>query len=460
MSTETFARHTEIDAPVEEVFRWHERPGAFERLTPPWEKVEVLERAGGLENGARFALRLRAGPFKVPWVLEHRDFERDRQFRDVQVSGPFARWEHMHRFEEDGRLCDMQDRIEYTLPWGPLGELLGDRFVKTELERLFIYRHRTIKHDMARHRAVSSTPLRILVTGSSGLIGSSLVPFLTTGGHRVVRLVRAPPAGVLQEETLLWDPAAGRLDAAALEGFDAVIHLAGESLVGFRWTEARKARIRDSRINGTQLLCNTLASLKKPPRVLLSASAIGFYGHRGSEILHEESAPGSGFLAGLCRAWEQATKPAADRGIRVVHLRTGVALSPAGGALGAMIVPFLFGLGGPFGDGWQFMSWIAIDDVIGAIHHALVTDSLAGPVNVVGPYVAMNRDFAKTLGAVVGRPAFVRVPAFAARVAMGDVADELLLASARVEPRKLLDSGFIFHYPELEGALRHVLGRT
>jgi uncharacterized protein len=230
--------------------------------------------------------------------------------------------------------------------------------------------------------------------------------------------------------------------------------------VGFRWTEAKKARIRESRISGTQLLCNALASLKKPPRVLLSASAIGFYGHRGSEILHEESEPGTGFLSGLCRAWELATKPVSDRGIRVVHLRTGVVLSAAGGALGAMIVPFLFGLGGPFGDGWQFMSWIAIDDVIGAIHHALTTDTLAGPVNVVGPYVAVNRDFAKTLGAVVGRPSFLRVPAFVARVAMGELADELLLASARVEPRKLLDSGFIFHYPDLEGALRHVLGRT
>jgi uncharacterized protein len=460
MSTETFARHTEIDAPVADVFRWHELPGAFERLTPPWEKVEVLARTGGLENGSRATLRLRVGPFRVPWVLEHRDFERGRQFRDVQISGPFARWEHTHRFDEDGRVCDMQDRIEYALPCGPLGPVVCELFVKSELERLFIYRHRTIKHDMARHRAFTSPPLRILVTGSSGLIGSSLIPFLTTGGHSVVRLVRAPPAGATEGETVLWDPVAGRLDASALEGFDAVIHLAGEGLMGFRWTEAKKARIRDSRINGTRLLCEALASLKKPPRVLLSASAVGFYGHRGSEILHEESEPGTGFLAGLCRAWELATKPAADRGIRVVHLRTGVALSPAGGALGAMIVPFLLGLGGPIGDGWQFMSWIAIDDVVGAIHHALMTDTLAGPVNVVGPYVAANRDFARTLGAVVERPAFLRLPAFVARVAMGEVADELLLASTRVEPRKLIDSGFIFHYPELEGALRHVLGRA
>lgn len=460
MSSQSFVRRTHVDASADEVFRWHTRPGAFERLVPPWSSIRVLNRTDGIGNGARIVLRVRKGPVALPWILDHHDCIEGRQFRDVQVSGPFQRWEHIHRFEPDGdHACYLQDRIEYDLPFGTAGHLVANSYVKNELERCFVYRHRIIKNDIRIHAAHSGQPrLRILVTGASGFIGSSLIPFLTTGGHEVISLTRGPRIGI--QNTIPWEPDTGRIHPAALEGFDAVIHLAGESLNTLRWSNEKKKRIRDSRGLGTRLLCETLARLNRPPKVLLSASAIGFYGDRGGEILHEESDSGAGFLASVCRDWEAATKPAADAGIRVVNLRMGIVLSAAGGMLARLSAPFYMGLGGTFGSGWQYMSWIAIDDAVGAIHHALMTDKLSGPINAVGPYVAFNRDFTKTFGRVIERPAVCHVPAFAARALMGEVADEMILASARVEPRRLLDSGYVFLYPELEGALRHVLGRA
>lgn len=298
--------------------------------------------------------------------------------------------------------------------------------------------------------------MTILVTGSSGLIGSVLVPFLTTGGHRVTRLVRSQPRP--GEMAVRWDPVAGTLETAGLVGLDAVVHLAGENLAG-RWTAEKKARIRDSRVKGTRLLCESLARLAQPPKVLVCASAIGYHGDRGEELLQEESAPGSGFLAEVCRAWEASAEPAVQRGIRVVHLRFGVVLSPSGGALAKMLFPFRIGAGGILGSGRQYWSWIALDDAIGAIHHALTTDTLQGPVNVVAPHPVTNREFTKTLGRVLGRPTPFPMPAFAARLAFGEMAEELLLASTRVEPTRLLATGYRFRHPELEGALRHLLGK-
>ena len=300
--------------------------------------------------------------------------------------------------------------------------------------------------------------LRILVSGSSGLIGSTLVPFLTTGGHVVIRLIRSPRVGL--EDTIPWEPDTGSIQPAALEGFDAVIHFAGESLHALRWSDEKKRKIRDSRVRGTRLLCETLVKLKRPPKVLLSASAIGFYGNRGDEILHEDSDSGGGFLSSVCRDWESATKPAADKGIRVVNLRIGIVLSAAGGMLAKVLTPFRLGFGGTFGTGRQYMSWIALDDVVSAIHHSLMNDKLSGPVNFVSPHAARNREFTKALGRVLGRPTFCQVPSFVIRMAFGELADEMMLSSARVEPRRLLDTGYVFHYPEMEGALRHVLGRT
>jgi uncharacterized protein (TIGR01777 family) len=299
--------------------------------------------------------------------------------------------------------------------------------------------------------------MKVLVTGSTGLVGSALVPLLTSQGHEVVRLTRTPNGSGTVDVT--WDPERGVIDAGRLEGLDAVIHLAGENIASRRWSDEQKSRIRDSRVQGTRLLATTLAGLTRRPRVFVAASAIGYYGDRGESVLTETSAGGSGFLAGVCRQWEAATEPAAGAGIRVVNLRFGVILSARGGALGQMLTPFRLGLGGRIGTGRQWMSWIAIDDAIGATAHALATDSVRGPVNGVAPNPVTNRDFTKTLGRVLGRPTVFPMPAFAARLAFGEMADELLLSSARVEPRVLLESRYKFRDGELEGALRHVLGR-
>jgi len=296
--------------------------------------------------------------------------------------------------------------------------------------------------------------MRVLVTGSSGLIGSALVERLRAGDHEVTRLVRREPRP--GEAEVAWDPAAGAVDAAGLEGHDAAVHLAGESIAG-RWTARKKARMRDSRVGGTRLLCEALAGLDRAPAVLVAASAIGVYGDRGDEVLTEQSAPGGGFLAQLCREWEAATRQAADAGIRVAHLRLGVVLSRRGGALARMLLPFRLGLGGVVGSGRQWWSWVALDDVVAAAEHALATASLSGAVNVVSPHPATCREFTKALGRVLARPTLVPLPAFAARLALGEMADALLLASARVVPEELLDSGFAFAHPQLEPALRHVL---
>lgn len=297
--------------------------------------------------------------------------------------------------------------------------------------------------------------MRVAVTGSSGLVGSALVPFLTAGKHQVTRLVRSKPAA---SGSAHWDPAAGRVEAAALEGLDAVVHLAGENVTG-RWTAAKKARIRDSRVQGTRLLAETLACLQQPPKVMVCASAIGYYGNRGDELLREESPPGSGFLADTCREWEAASQAAEQKGIRVVRLRIGLVLSPAGGALARMLPPFKLGLGGRIGAGQQYMSWISLDDLVGVIHHALATESLRGAVNAVAPRPVTNLEFTKTLGRVLGRPTVFPLPAFVARLGFGEMADELLLASACVEPARLESTGYSFRTPELEGALRHLLGK-
>ncbi len=300
----------------------------------------------------------------------------------------------------------------------------------------------------------------VAVTGASGLIGSALVTGLTSAGHRVVRVVRgAGAASVAGQRLARWDPESGALEPSALAGADAVVHLAGESVAGGRWTEAKKRRIRSTRVDVTRRLAEALPRLERPPRLLVSASAVGYYGDRGSEILREDSSPGPGFLAEVCREWEAATDPAARAGIRVVRLRIGMVLSRRGGALGAMLTPFRLGAGGPVGSGVQWVSWIAIDDLVGAILHALATESLAGPVNAVAPEPVTNRELARTLGRVLRRPALLPLPAVAARLLFGQMADELLLASARVEPARLRATGFTFRHARLEDALRHELGR-
>lgn len=300
-------------------------------------------------------------------------------------------------------------------------------------------------------------PERVIVTGASGLIGASLTASLAAAGHRVDRLVRREPASGSSE--IRWDPGAGVLDPVPLEGAGAVVHLAGESVAAGRWTAARKAAIRRSRVEGTRLLAETLARLDRPPGVLVSASATGYYGAAGDEPLTEASAAGAGFLAEVCRAWEAATEPAARAGIRVVTLRIGLVLAARGGALGQMLVPFRLGLGGVVGTGRQWMSWIALGDLIGAILHLLGAGDVAGPVNAVAPGPVTNREFTRTLGRVLGRPTLAPLPAPLVRLLFGEMGQTLLLDGARVLPARLLASGFRFLAPDLETALRRELGR-
>lgn len=297
--------------------------------------------------------------------------------------------------------------------------------------------------------------MKVVVTGSRGLVGSAFLSSLTAGGHQAVRLVRGHSA----PGEFLWDPEKGSVDTQAFAGADAVVHLAGENIAAGRWTESRKLRIRDSRVGGTRVLAEAQARLERKPRVLVCASAIGFYGDRGDETLTEASSAGSGFLPEVCKEWEAASRPAAQAGIRVAQLRFGIVMTPKGGALQKMLLPFQMGAGGRLGSGRQWFSWVALDDVVGALHHAMLTEGLAGPVNVVAPNPVTNAEFTKTLGRVLRRPTVAAVPAFAARALFGEMADALLLSGARVSPRRLLDTGYRFLYPDLEGALLHVLGR-
>lgn len=296
--------------------------------------------------------------------------------------------------------------------------------------------------------------MNVLISGATGLIGSALVPELEASGHAVTRLSRAPGGA----DTIRWDPAAGTIEGD-LGGTEAVIHLAGESIAQGRWNAEKKRRIIDSRVQGTRLLAESIAALPEPPKVMVSTSAVGYYGDRGDEVLTEESAPGAGFLSEACVKWEAAAEPARRAGIRVVHPRLGVVLSPESGALGTTLPIFKLGAGGKIGSGDQWVSWVAIDDVVGSIVHLLTHEDVEGPVNVGSPNPMTNARYTKVLGKVLGRPTVLPLPAPAARVMLGEVADALLLASQRMEPARLNDTGYAFRYPQLEGALRHLLGR-
>jgi uncharacterized protein len=298
--------------------------------------------------------------------------------------------------------------------------------------------------------------MRVAITGSSGLVGQALVPSLQANGHEVLRIVRREPRG---DDEVAWDPDRGEIDAGRLEAVDAVVHLAGENLAAGRWTDARKHRLRSSRIEATRWLAQTLAARTRRPTVLVSASAVGYYGNRGADWLDETSPPGTDFLARLCLDWEDATASAASAGIRVVRLRTGLVLSPRGGALAKMLPLFRLGIGGVLGPGTQYVSWIAIDDLVAAIGHALASPSVDGALNAVAPSPVTNLELTKTLGRVLGRPTLARAPKLALRLAFGELAEATLLASQRVRPLRLLETGYRFRFPELPGALSHVLRR-
>jgi len=454
-----FVAESPIPWPREALAAFHLRPGALDRLLPPWQPVRV-EIPGPVAEGARVTLRMGHRPLGFRFVAEHRDVRPPEGFSDVQVRGPFARFEHRHRFlPEDGADGSrLRDEIFWTLPGGAAVDRLARRPVERELGRMLAFRHRRTRSDLSRQLDGPQSEARtVAITGATGLIGTALAAYLGTAGHEVRRVTRRPRSGT---SDVGWDPAAGRIDAAGLAGVDAVIHLAGESLFGGRWTAARKRAIRESRVQGTRLLVDALARLPAPPGVLLSCSAVGFYGNRGDAPLPETAGPGEGFLAELCRQWEAEATRLAEAGTRVVHLRMGVVLSARGGALGQVLPLFRLGLGGPLGDGRAWLPWISLDDAVYAVDTLLRRQDVSGPVNLVAPEPVRQRDYARTLARVLRRPALLPAPAPALRLAFGELADEALLCSARVRPEVLLRAGYRFEHPDLEDALRFELGRT
>lgn len=443
-----FEKTTDIPAPQREVFAWHTREGAFQRLTPPWDPTTVLHY-GGIRDGERVILRVVA-PWPRKWIAEHEGYIDGLQFKDRQVKGPFPKWIHTHRVEPsldgDPTRCVMRDSIDFKLPAGPLGVIAYSLFMRKQIDAMFDHRHATLLADMIDHqRYGQDRKLTVAITGASGMLGSALSAFLSTGGHT--------PRPVARRDGLTFD-------LNAIAGADVLVHLAGEPIAQ-RWNQDVKDRIRRSRVDRTRLLCEQLARMSDAdrPKVLLSGSATGIYGDRGTNILTEDSRPGEGFLADVAKDWEDATAAAQDAGMRVVHLRTGIVLHPRGGALGKMLPAFKLGLGGRLGSGDQYMSWITQDDHVRAMVYAMFDENMSGPVNLVSPEPVTNQAFTKTLGRVLRRPTVLPAPRFALNAAFNGMADEALLTSHRVEPMRLLASGFTFRQPHLEQALRELLGR-
>ena len=442
-----------VDAPITDVFDWHARPGAFARLSPPWQPMRLVTEAASLEDG-RATLALPAG---LRWVAVHQPdgYDPPRRFVDTIGGDGLAalpariavRWRHTHEFEDVGdNRTRVIDKVDTPVPG-------------TLLRPMFDYRHRQLADDLAAHRLAAENglrPLTIAVTGSSGLVGSALTAFLRTGGHRVIQLVRHPARG---DDERRWNP--DDPEPGLFDGIDAVIHLAGASIAG-RFTDQHRQAIRDSRIGPTRRLAELLARSQPRPGVLISASAIGYYGYdRGDETLTEDSDRGDGFLADVVADWEEATTPAQQAGVRVVHVRTGIVQSPAGGTLKLMRPLFSAGLGGRLGNGRQWLSWIGIDDLVVVYHRALWDGALSGPVNTVAPQPVRNTEYTATLAAVLHRPAVLPVPSLGPRLLLGGQgARELACASQRVAPAKLAAAGHRFRQPQLDQALRHLLGRT
>lgn len=437
-----------VDAPLDEVFAWHARPGAIVRLTPPWLPVRVAAETASLRDG-RAELALPGG---LRWVARHDPaaYDPPRRFADELASLPLRvalPWRHIHEFTAlTPSATQITDRVVTPLPAGFLRPVMG-------------YRHHQLAGDLAAHqwaRQLRSEPLTVAITGSSGLVGSALAALLTSGGHRVIRLVRRAPA---DDSERRWDP--DDPDPGLLRGTSALVHLAGASIAG-RFTAGHKRSIRASRITPTRRLAELAAATPGGPAVMVTASAIGYYGpRRGDELLTEDSPRGDGFLADVVAGWEAASAPAQDAGLRVVLVRTGIVQSPRGGTLRLLWPLAEVGAGGRLGGGYQWVSWIGIDDLTDIYYRALTDDTLAGPVNATAPHPVRNAGYARTLALVLRRPLQLPVPGLGPRLLLGaEGASELAGADQRVSPRRLLRDGHRFRHPELEPALRHLLGRA
>lgn len=457
MNSNIYIKRTKIRASVDEAFQWHTKNGAISRLTPPWAPLKMISRSSdGIKKGVNVKFRLKI--FKIPmiWEAEHIDYQENKLFQDHQIKGPFGKWVHTHRFKADGeKAFIMEDHIEFKLPFGFLSwPFIG--FARKEFNRMFEYRHRVLKHDLENYVGKTKRK-RILISGASGTIGGALVPFLETCGHEVLRLVRKKEN--LSKGEIFWDPYKGLLDFEKAGAVDVVINLNGVDISRGRWTEEQRKKIIDSRVIPTRFLVEKFKEMDKKPSVFISSSAIGFYGDREDEILKEDISDGECFISKVCKEWEEPSVEAQDLGIRTVQLRIGVVLTPAGGALARMSLPFKAGLGVTLSHGKQYMSWISMDDAIAGILHIIYNDDIKGAVNLTAPNPVTNKEFSKTLAKVFNRRVFFNIPKFVAHILWGEMGKETLLASTRVEPEKLIDNGFVFQHPTLLQALKDLLGR-
>lgn len=448
-----------IDAPAAEVFAWHERDGALERLSPPWDPLKIIMK-GGISPGSITRMIMNECHVPYRWTALHTDYVKDSMFRDIQIYGPLKSWSHTHNFcgTRDGK-CRLTDEIEFEAPFSYFGNFLLEGRIRSKLERIFRYRHETTASDIRQHSGFIKKygTWKILISGASGLIGSNLIPFLTTGGHEVHKLVRRKP---LNNHEIFWNPSKGEINPHEIEDFDAIIHLAGENIGESRWTPEKKKIFIESRTKGTSLLAKTLNTLKNPPKVFISASATGFYGNRGDEILNEKSSKGELFISDLCDAWEKSASENLGKSIRLVNARIGVVLDPRGGALARMLPLFKTGFGGKTGNGRQYISWISMDDVIGSLYHIMMNESVSGKINLVAPEPVRNKAFTSILSGILKRPAFFDIPENTLQFVFGQMADEILLSSCRSVPAKLEGTGYSFLKPDLEASLRHVLGKV
>lgn len=447
---QTLSYTTAIPQKPHFVYQWHARPGAINRLLPPWQGTEVIHRSGGLAAGAQTRIMMPFGPFKITMHAEHTRASEGKYFEDQQVSGPFRYWNHHHQFSPTSQGCLLEDQLTYQLPINELIPQFIDKHIKKELFKTFCYREKILLHDLARHQQYSARPLKVLITGASGALGKELCPFLTSGGHTVYTLVRRPPT---KESEFFWNPELGRIDD--LPQVDVIIHLAGEYIGLSRWNKRKKEKVIQSRIMGTRLLVKAMKNA--PPKVFLSSSAIGYYGNNKSLQLAEDTAPGAGFLADVCRAWEKEALVAEKLGIRTVILRLGVVLGQRSGALKRMLSAAKIGFPKSFGKGTQYTSWLGMNDCLAALLHCMTQD-IEGPVNIVSPYPLTNRAFFTKLAQFGKKPLLPAIPELYLKILYGEMAQEIALASSNISPQKLVDSSFVFWEKHIDDSLTTQLG--
>jgi uncharacterized protein len=430
----------------------------------------MVEQKGGINNDDISIFQINLGLITFKWVAKHFGYIHNRQFQDKMIKGPFKKWVHTHSFIPQGpNQCIIEDKIDYMPRFGKIGSKIIQKRMQNYLNQLFLYRSRILVNDTLLEKMTQEKGKSILITGSHGLIGSSLIPLLTSiGRHKITRLVRKRnnssniglnhPTNKEDKKSIFWYPEYDKLDHHELEGFDIIIHLAGENIFG-RWTDIKKQRIFDSRVGSTKLLSKSLTKLSNPPSLLICASAIGYYGDRPNEYLTEDSIQGKGFLSGVCQEWEKATREASEIGIRVVNTRFGVVLTPKGGILQKVLSPFKLGLGITIGNKDQYISWVSIEDVIKSIFYSITNTSIKGPVNVVSPKPVTNLEFSDTFKKIFNPKLSVSINQNIPKLIFGEMSKEVLSTNTCVIPKKLVSTGYKFFNSELEDSLRFLLGK-